>query len=86
MTYLVPEFVNFLAVEQKLARPARCMVELSCLLVRGDMTIFQPGLAPIDANIGLCDADLSCANRFDLTAFQDQTGFIMVKQNRAMDA
>jgi hypothetical protein len=50
------------------------------MLVWGDVSVHKPGFAPIQLYIRFRQADLTCANRFDLAAQQNDSGLVSLEQ------
>src|SRR5919106_3475972 len=64
------QLTDLIAVEQELARAVRDVVVAVALGVLGDVRADEPGLAALDADVGLGDVDLVRANALDLGAGQ----------------
>jgi hypothetical protein len=76
LAYALPQFSDFVTVQQELTGAARLMVEeFPGLFTRRHMGVHQPSLSLVDLHIRFCQADVPGSNRFYFTALQGYPGF-----------
>src|SRR5258708_28126808 len=74
------ELVDFILVQQKLARAQRLVVPRATRHVLGDVSVDQPRTRGLEVNIGFTDIRLSFAKGFDLGAVEHEAGLIALEQ------
>ena len=82
---LIPELANLLFIQEQPPLAQRLMIEPAGGIVRRNVAIDQPSLAPVfNLNVGFADADLSGADRFNFRPLKRQPGFVRF-QNKVFE-
>src|SRR5437016_4462906 len=73
------KLVDLLPMEQELAHPFRCRHIVAGALVGLNVGVIEKGLAFLDPGKGVADVGFAGADRFDLAAFQFDTGLVSLE-------